>query len=90
MTWMSVANDLDGVSRAVIKSLFNLKKNWISIWSCRNLLFDGNIYWELLTGVETEEAIQRGGQEVAEQLVNLAKPGTFDTKLNIVVPFNTE
>lgn len=35
----------------------------------------------IFTGASTKEAQVRVGQEIAEQLVNLAKPGTYSTPL---------
>ncbi|XP_013139960.1 PREDICTED: D-3-phosphoglycerate dehydrogenase-like [Papilio polytes] len=88
--WLKFAHD-GLVSGQVGGKAFDLyEENARSVMSKYEVFNHPNVLCTVHLGVETEEAIQRGGQEVAEQLVNLAKPGTFDTKLNIVVPFNTE
>ncbi|XP_013179032.1 PREDICTED: D-3-phosphoglycerate dehydrogenase-like [Papilio xuthus] len=38
--------------------------------------------------METQEAIERGGKEVAEQIVNMWKPHTYDTPINFLTKFN--
>lgn len=37
--------------------------------------------WAIFPGASTKEAQVRVGQEIAEQLVNLVKPGTYKTPL---------
>ncbi|XP_014366147.1 D-3-phosphoglycerate dehydrogenase-like [Papilio machaon] len=65
---------------------FDLYEEYIDMDFLRYPIFQhSSVICTMHLAVETQEAIERGGQEVAEQIVNMCKPNTYNTPISSLI-----